>query len=476
MNAISTACPQIQEDALNCVPNGTNIEPETCFCPKLMNSSCPDVCQEGQGAAGYLHWALALCSSYTTTDNGETTSFVQGWKDYAQLEHVAYLNLFPWPWAIQYDPAADHRPPPAPGRPPLLPNCPSESGKLLSFAAINLSVFAITLLLGRRTFIHKLTLGVMGKPKGSGTWVLTALFFLALSIASNFLNALLIRSSPGFGGASIPDLMLLWCSRPRIAWAAALLVFVGHQEGQYFAAGASALVSEMVLQVLGAVYLAHTVGFAAVRGFYRVGRGDVEVEGWRYALMMYVGALLWIVPVGSALFQIVYSFLGLRELIHRVFRTVGKKSRKATRKQREKVALAVRRWAGERFQTWMEKSQKTLMDRAYFLNRLRAPEGSTEHQLAVIPRRNNTPRTSDVVGYDYLRALEAMGLSEESLRSMRTVVLLMILPYVGQWLFWAGFIRLAGDQSVEPLDKLLSTYTNRVVTARRIRDISQVFG
>lgn len=450
VNAISTSCPQLQEEATGCIPddlNKTYVAPQSCFCPKLVNTSCPDICQQGRDTADYLNWALKLCGNYTTYGD-KNASFTQAWKDFAQLEHTAYLNLMPWSWKIQYNPEDDYRPPPALGQPPLrLPKCPSETGKFLSFVSINISVFAISLILGRRTVVHKLTFGKMGKPEGSGMWVLTSLFFLGLSIAANFINAYLIRSAPGFGSVSLGDLVLLWCSRPRLAWSAALLVFVGKERGVYFTTGASALISEIVLQSLGAVYLGRTVDFAALHSFYRVGRGDTVVMGWAYALMMYVGALLWILAVGWALFQIVYSFLGLRELVYRVLDKADKRSSEATRRQRDRIATAGRQRAAKHVLSWIAVSRNVLMDRSHFLYRLRQGVRE-EHQVAVRerPHSRNATQTSRTFGYDWRKALEAMGLSEESLKRMRTVVFLMIPPFIGQWLFWAGFIRLAGDR------------------------------
>jgi hypothetical protein len=304
-------------------------------------------------------------------------------EDYPELEHTALVNLMPWTWVVEYDPRYDHRPPPLPGKPPLsMPKCPSQASKLTSFVVINLIIFCTSAIFGRRTVIHTLSGGRLGKPEGSGTWVLTSLFFLGISIAANFLNAAIIRSAPGFGGASTVGLALLWCSRPRLAWSAALMVYVGKERGDYFTSGASALLSEIVMQLMGAVYLGRTVNFAAVNDLYLASHADSVVKGWNDAVLMYAGALVWISAV-------------------------------------------------------------------HHLKRLRptAALGSTGQQQGqgapplVPPRRRIGP-----VQYQWERALNAMGLNAESLKRMRTFVFLMILPFIGQWMFWAGFIRLAGDR------------------------------
>jgi hypothetical protein len=49
--------------------------------------------------------------------------------------------------------------------------------------------------------------------------------------------------------------LLLWCSRARIAWAGVILFHVEKEKAMYFSTGASAVLSEIVLQCIGAVYL-----------------------------------------------------------------------------------------------------------------------------------------------------------------------------------------------------------------------------
>jgi hypothetical protein len=445
VNAVSTSCPQLQTTASSCVPNGTNNSPQSCFCPTLSNSSCADICRKDGDTADYLRWALSLCNNYSLYD-GANHRFTQIWKDFGQLEHTAYLNLFPWSWVVQYNAKYDHRPQPLPGQPPLGPlKCPSQLTKLLSFALINISVFIISLYLGRRTVIHKLSFGKLGDPKGSGMWIVASVFFLGLSIAANFLNAHLVRSTPGFGSVPLGDLMLLRCSRPRIAWATAILVFVDKEKGMYFTTGASALISEMVLQLLGAVYLGRTVHFAALRGFYRIGHGDHLVVGWKNAHIMYAGALLWIVPVGLALLQIIYSFSGLKDLVQKALQSIGKQWVKATRNRRASVKIIILKRLTRWIITWIDASRNIMKGHSYFLNRKRPGEIEIElHTQDAQVSESQHPQNTGY-RYDWQIALERMGLTVAHLESMRKVVFLMIVPFTGQWLFWAGYIRLAGE-------------------------------
>jgi hypothetical protein len=382
--------------------------------------------------------------------NGPREAFTAIWKDYPELEHTALVNLMPWTWVVEYDPRYDHRPPPLPGKPPLsMPKCPSQASKLTSFVVINLVIFCTSAIFGRRTVIHTLSGGRLGKPEGSGTWVLTSLFFLGISIAANFLNAAIIRSATGFGGASKVGLALLWCSRPRLAWSAALMVYVGKERGDYFTSGASALLSEIVLQLMGAVYLGRTANFAAVNDLYLASHADSVVKGWNDAVLMYAGALVWISAVLFALVQVIYTFSPLRDLVHRSFRKAHQAPVAAVRRQRAVYTSKIRVRVAEWFINGVTMARRQLLDRAHHLKRLRptAALGSTGQQQGqgapplVPPRRRIGP-----VQYQWERALNAMGLNAESLKRMRTFVFLMIPPFIGQWMFWAGFIRLAGDR------------------------------
>jgi hypothetical protein len=460
---MSTACPQLQTEAIACADNASvyNEDPQKCFCPQLADASCADVCQEGRDTAAYLKWALSLCGNFSAF--GAREAFTVQWKDYAQLEHTALANLLPWSWVVQYDPRYDHRAPPAPGRPPLaMPKCPSQTSKLTSFMLINLAVCAFSLVFGRRTVVNKLSRGRLGKPEGSGTWILTSLFFLALSIVANFANAAIVRAAPGFGGASAAGLALLWCSRPRLAWAAAIMVYIGKERGDYFTSGASALLSEVVLQLLGAAYLVRTVNFAAVNDLYLVPDAEAVVRGWHDALLMYVGALLWICAVLGAVLQVLYTFSPLRGLFRRAAVQVrqaavqaGQAPAAAVQRQANVVRYRVRTRVAEWFLKGFMMVRRQLEDRAHHLKRLRPSPvqlGSTGQVVppgqlgggaaAVRPQRRIGPRPL----YQWEIALQAMGLNVESLKRMRTFVFLMILPFIGQWMFWAGFVRLAGDR------------------------------
>jgi len=208
--------------------------------------------------------------------------------------------LIPWSWRVQYLANDDNH-----TQSQTPPSCPSHGIKLGSFAIINVVTFIGTAALGRRTVVKKITFGWLGKRKGSPHWVPMALLFTSISLTANAVNAVIIKSTPGFASVSVAGLVLLWCSRPRIAWIGVILISVQEEEAMYFSTGISAVLSEIVLQSIGAVYLGLTANFARNYGFYLPSEiGYLETKAGMpdgtgsSAHLMYSGALLWCVFIG----------------------------------------------------------------------------------------------------------------------------------------------------------------------------------
>lgn len=141
-------------------------------------------------------------------------------------------SLIPRSWRAQYSAADDPR-----LGPKIPPRCPSQETKLGLFALINGVTFVATITFGQRTVVHKLTFRKCGKPDGNIYWVPIALFITALSRRPNVANAIIIRATPGFPQVSVAGLVLLWCSRPRIAWFGALLFSLQAEQSMYFSTG-----------------------------------------------------------------------------------------------------------------------------------------------------------------------------------------------------------------------------------------------
>jgi hypothetical protein len=301
---ITTACPPLYSVAQTC---WEITDSATCICPGIANSTCPGLCRTGEEPIDYINWVLKMCEiTGATTTSGTRirtptrtrvattltgtsvanktagiTEFASYWHDYSDLQRAARAILFPWQWRVQYNQTTVRN---AAGNTAY--RCPPNSLKLGSFAVINVSVAIAAVFLGRRDVVSGITggwcnrrdnngrrQGCCGKP-GSINWPFMALISIGLNLLANYINALIIHGTPGFSGVSINGLVLLWCSRPRLAWISTLLIQREKEKSMYFALGASSLMTEVVLQAVGSVYIGITVNFARAHHYYKAHRLD----------------------------------------------------------------------------------------------------------------------------------------------------------------------------------------------------------
>ena len=104
---------------------------------------------------------------------------------------------------------------------PDIPNyvCPSPSSTLGTFAAVNVSVATINLVFGNRKVIHYFTGGKFGSPTAKDTWWFMFLLPLGLNLAANALIVYIYQNTPGYEeGFSIGKLTLFYTTRPRLGW------------------------------------------------------------------------------------------------------------------------------------------------------------------------------------------------------------------------------------------------------------------
>lgn len=281
-----------------------------------------------------------------------------------------------------------------------------------------------------------------------------ALISVALNMFANLINALLVQHTPGFEAVPIGALVLFWCTRPRIAWVATALMKVEEKKSMYFSLGASSLLAEIVLQIVGSPYLGMTVNFARKKGYYRAGKLKGIPHGWD-ALIMYAGALLWLVSVGAFLVYHLGLVLGVWDLVRRglktswggivkVWRPVqaagGRGWDSFVRFLQEFGVLCRKAWnlIVRCFCFWRtppqqeEEAQPTSAEEAQQHSNQKGEEEAT-----TIIEVREVLSTDDI--------LATMGLNKKKLKAITFTPAFMLLPFLGQWLFWAGFVRLARD-------------------------------
>jgi hypothetical protein len=115
-----------------------------------------------------------------------------------------------------------------------------------------------------------LTLGRFGRQE-SQRWYYTGPVGVALHLASNAINASIIKGTPGFGGTSITKLTFFWCTRPRISWLIVALAPYQAEKSMYLSAIASILFSEVILQVFAGYYMIVGANYARKQKFFLAG-------------------------------------------------------------------------------------------------------------------------------------------------------------------------------------------------------------
>jgi len=167
--------------------------------------------------------------------------------------------------------------------------------------------------LGRRTFVEYITKGVCGKPHSRG-WLFTGPAAIILHFGSNAINAYLIHQTSGFEQINVGKLILLWCTRPRLTWMIVVLIPWQAKEAMYFSVAVSTLVAEVTLQIASSYYMGYAANYARVQKFFSLGHLNQTPHG-NDALLMYAGALLWLVVIFFALIACTSAILGLDQRI-----------------------------------------------------------------------------------------------------------------------------------------------------------------
>jgi hypothetical protein len=360
--------------------------PRNYYCGGLVLNSCKGLCQDNSTSArDFMFWNTHVCEDYLNTWNflSHKQDFYRNWTDLDALSDVAYLGLFPWRWQVRNETGTNGTTPQS--------DCASASAELGSFAVINLIVLLVSVLLSRRTFVERMTFGRCGKA-GSSMWILTGVLSFMLSVAANFINALLVHHSPGYGHVPVGSLVLFWSTRPRMAWIVILLVNIQTENSQYLGSAASAALSETLQQLVGLTYVGRTANYARVNGLFSTSRLDHIPRAYD-ATLMYRGSVLILVSAGFA----VLSMLVIM------------------RKMRKQIISSLR------------------------FRKKDASEPQTEILLS-----DYQP------GQPLAQTLQKMNLEQDHVGLVYRMAIYMIPLFIGQWLFWAGFINLSADLYCPP--------------------------
>ena len=133
---------------------------------------------------------------------------------------------------------------------------------------------------------------------------LVGLTVAALNVFATILTSVIAQASPGLEKISFYELLLLWCSLPRLSWFASLLVIVKKPEIDTTAISAT-LAMEWAYQALAAITMLKAFGYGIEHDFYLqwTERLGLHIA----AKSVYAGALIWVATGIIAIVLIVHS-------------------------------------------------------------------------------------------------------------------------------------------------------------------------
>ena len=301
----------------------------------------------------------------------------------------------------------------------------------MSFLVVNLVTFGTAAYFGRRTVLNKITCGKLGR-KGTRWWPASSVIMISLHLGANTAGAFLVRGTPGYHNAPVGDLILIWASRPRLSWMAASFVFYQSEESMYLAYGLSSLLAEVVMQLIGSYYLGMIVNHARENDYYKATNLQYTPKG-NAALAMYGGAVLWITCIGALLIEAILDFTVVGSLLAAGLQAAGKALASGFRETKFFRRRTTRPDTGEPRDA----------EGGLNLPGHQSEEQSISDSLTVQSVDERSVSRDDL---DTKSALQRMGFQLKILKKIILMMCLIVLPFIGQWLFWGGLLSMAGDK------------------------------
>ncbi|KAE9372545.1 hypothetical protein N431DRAFT_466789 [Stipitochalara longipes BDJ] len=309
---ITTRC----QSASSC-PQPTEAVDWPDFCNTIQyGQTCSNSCNDWWERGDLATWMSSTCSRVD-----QWTGLPANW---SYLFHPLRKDLVPWHWNVSWSPVVEE------SATEVLkpPHCPSTGAKLGAFAAVNAAMAIIMPVLGRRSVIFIVTFGLLGKPD-SNLWWLSGILTVSLHILSNAINAILIQRTAGFASVDVGQLVLLWCTRPRLAWMVMLYLMPREADKtMYTGATASTLFAEIILQLVSAYFMGFAVNYARHQRFFKKGVLS-QAPGGHDAITMYAGALMWLACFVFAIAACSWTVFGVNDYLLQLGERLGGLSVKA---------------------------------------------------------------------------------------------------------------------------------------------------
>ncbi|KAH7141792.1 hypothetical protein EDB81DRAFT_53458 [Dactylonectria macrodidyma] len=416
-----------------------------CFCRNISYDSCGGSCHIFKTRIDYVQWLHDLCG-----DVEDWHGLTDNWR---QLAAPSPLEMIPWRWTIKPSNGPNVTSISSLGSARTTAECASNEWKLGSFALVNMAAF-LAAFISQGKGIHRKTRDARSHPH-PWSWVFTGFLIATLQLFANYVNAVLVQKTLGYEDVPIWQLMLLWCSMPRLGWLTILPIGIQGFEAINFSMAASSLLAEAILQVLSSYYMFLTVNYGREHNFYI--ESLENAKRGQSAKFMYAGALLWFIVIVVALVQLMRATIRMKRLTRsgRGDFPTRQISNQTSNQTIWNVVEELRAQPDE-YWAWMGKKL------AHSWEAESMPPGETSPLCG--ERRSNM-----VYGTLPVQSKGKRVSQKEFARLYTVTAISMLLLWVAQWLFWSGFIVLSSDEFCPPKLGLLTVIWITVSVASAVR-------
>ena len=253
------------------------------------------------------------------------------------------------------------------------------------------------------------------------SWFVPGLVMAALHISANWINAVLVNATAGYEATSTVQLTLLWCSMPRLTWSTVLLAVLRPFRKTTVYTVASCLFAEIILQALSAVPMIQTINYGREHSFYS--QGMARLGAAPSAQYMYAGAAIWLVVI------IVTSVL----LLQAARGVIAQPESQTRQPSAPTVARELMAPFNDQLGGFEQRLAHYWLDGSQDLEE----ERPLVHGRGQIYVNHGTFPTK---GCDTCRT------RTRTVRVTLITLTSMLLLWVAQWMFWAGFIDISSDE------------------------------
>ncbi|KAF4497989.1 hypothetical protein FAGAP_5848 [Fusarium agapanthi] len=298
-------------------------------------------------------------------------------------------DMIPWRWRIY------------PRSPEAIAQCPSNEWKLMSIGLINLVTFFAIL---QANSARQSTSSTNSRPLfyDPARWILGGVLLGCIQLFANLANATIVQTTPGYEDIPVVQLMLLWCSLPRLSWLPISSHGTKNSKFQDTTSSMSAMFAEAILQAFSFYHMFLTVNYGRNHDFYFGALSRATRSP--FAALMFGSALAWL---------FVMALMAVT-----VIRTIRTRD-KLNEKQEGESGVEAKESTGP-------KEEDCLLPKSH--------TGSEGHSYGTLTGEVEALAPS-MIGHSRLHMTMAMGVP---------------LLWLAQWLFWIGFIGLSSHDFCLP--------------------------